>query len=263
MILKENSSLREKQEQIYSELSYVKQQLANERKKGIELKTEKTNFYAQRSQLEELFLSCVEETRKSIERRRAQNLARSNSIANNFQKDAFKFNKLDNLEQAIKLEHFTASDKCKVLELLLSNENVLLFLYEKLFPRAQSNPISTLSNGLLQYQSLSAPVESQYENFQFRPKTAQAHNLTPHMSRKHTTSKTNLKHQTGKPIKFRQMSSAGFGDPHASEATRSQSHLGAPNLHSDSNSALTINKSKSKNPGFASGGFSTGNGRKM
>jgi len=31
-------------------------------------------------------------------------------------------------------DQFSGSDKKKVIDLLMSNENVLLFLYEKLFP---------------------------------------------------------------------------------------------------------------------------------
>ena len=106
------------------------------------MRTEKTNFFQKRNQLEELFLSCVEETRKDIERRKSLMLARSNSTTSMIHKSGRAGSALstkDNISKAVTNEQFTSSDKRKVLELLLSNENVLLFLYEKLFPRASSN----------------------------------------------------------------------------------------------------------------------------
>ena len=42
--------------------------------------------------------------------------------------------------ELINVDQFTATDKRKVIDLLVSNEHVLLFLYEKLFP-AKSDPI--------------------------------------------------------------------------------------------------------------------------
>ena len=115
----------------------LKTQLDNERKSHRVLKHEKSIFYAKRNELEEFFLKCIEEVRKDIERRKATTLAKANNLNSSLHKKAG--DKIDDsLETAIKSDNFTGSDKRKVIDLLMSNENVLLFLYEKLFPRAMT-----------------------------------------------------------------------------------------------------------------------------
>ena len=89
------------------------------KKSSVKLKREKVLFRQDKNDLEEFFLQCIEEVRKDIMKRRA-------ITHNQTMKHATKQNKL---------EEFTSTDKRKVIELLLSNESVLCFLYEKLFPK--------------------------------------------------------------------------------------------------------------------------------
>ena len=162
-------------------------------------------------------MNCVEETRKDIERRRAVTLARSNNLNSSLHMGTKKHD--DSLASAIKNEQFTASDKRKVLELLLSNENVLLFLYEKLFPRAM-----TTENLLSQAHHLQGTTDHSYTtaNMGFHQRAKSSAVRMPKNNAQYSKSQRQLKmSMTGNPIKFRDMSSAGF-----TEATRSNSNLG-------------------------------------
>ena len=91
--------------------------------------TERANYYSKRNQLEELFIECVEEVRRDIHKRKAGTIGLHGDLTGS-------------LTDGFKIQHFTATDKRKIIDLLLANENVLLFLYEKLFPRGLPTEIS-------------------------------------------------------------------------------------------------------------------------
>ena len=112
-------------------IRHLNQQMDVMKKSIRKLKKEKVNQYSERNELEEFFLSCIDEVRKEILKRRAIFSKRS-------QKHLTKAS-LQMIEgqaaSKVNLTDFTSTDRRKVIELRLSNESVLMFLYDKLFPR--------------------------------------------------------------------------------------------------------------------------------
>lgn len=121
-------------------INHLKSQLEAERRNLRQIKSAKTNYLLEKGELEDFFLQCIEEVRKEILTRRmksAQLLSRNASKVMTRSSSARHFPKAAVPESAddIKLEMFTDSDKRKVIELLVSNEQVLLFLHQSLFPQ--------------------------------------------------------------------------------------------------------------------------------
>jgi len=121
-------------------INHLKSQLEAEKRNLRQIKSAKTNYLLEKGELEDFFLQCIEEVRKEILTRRmksAQLLSRNASKVMTRASSARHFPKAAVPESAddIKLELFTESDKRKVIELLVSNEQVLLFLHQSLFPQ--------------------------------------------------------------------------------------------------------------------------------
>lgn len=146
----------------------VKAQLDYERKNSRNLKMEKAIYYTKRNELEELFLECIDEVRKEISRRKSITLAKANNLNQSMNKNKSKSSRTkdDSLDAAIKSGDFTAADKRKVIDLLMSNENVLLFLYEKLFPRQVTN------DNIIDQVHLTGATQNNFTNLGFRPRTS-------------------------------------------------------------------------------------------
>ncbi|CAG9328851.1 unnamed protein product [Blepharisma stoltei] len=111
------------QEKQYNEaIKHYKNTLDNKKKKIQNITAQQTSVFLEKSESESLFLECVEEVRKEVLRRRAKTLLNQ------------KFGKKSKFTERDTKDHFTPGDKRKILELLISNEQVLIMLYEKLFP---------------------------------------------------------------------------------------------------------------------------------
>ena len=107
-------------------IKHLKNTLENERKKFKLFSAQQSSMFFVKSDLETLFLDCVEEVRKEISRRKIKNTVEQ------------KYSKRAKTSNPISRETMTPSDKRKILELLISNEQVLIMLYEKLFPHRAS-----------------------------------------------------------------------------------------------------------------------------
>ena len=122
-IFKEIEIAMEKQSKHFAESTkHYKSIITNERRKMQNLSVMQSSVFMEKSDLENLFLDCVEEVTKEIGHRRAKSLM--------FQKFPLKTKETPKEKGEI----FSPGDKRKIMELLISNEQVLIMLYEKLFP---------------------------------------------------------------------------------------------------------------------------------
>lgn len=143
----------------------LKAELNAQRRLVTELQSEKTNRHGERSDLENIFLDCVEQVRQDIRKRKTfQTTASEYDAPSNGRQSNKNFRKTPlaksdglytpgtrgstsmGLRKASKQANtFMSSDKSKVIELLMQNDQVLLFLYEKLFPMTSTQSHSMKS----------------------------------------------------------------------------------------------------------------------
>ena len=134
----------EEDKKLRSQIINLKKQLDFEKRNNKDLRTIKASINYERSELKDFFLNCIEEVKKDIQRRKIKTSGSSTRDAGQRAKtSAIKGNIEKPIEEDAKFKNFTASDKRKVIELLLSDEQVLLLLFDMLFPnQATGNPSS-------------------------------------------------------------------------------------------------------------------------
>ena len=144
----ENTIRREEEkEENYKERSMVlveklKNELKKEKLRNHKLFTEMNNLLKEKSKIENIFIDCVEETRKSILNRRIktkfdQRMVKSNSMKN--------INAIDT-----KYESFLPSDKRVILESFLFNDEISAIIKEALVlkPSKPTEPQNVTTNSV-------------------------------------------------------------------------------------------------------------------
>lgn len=106
-------------------------------------KSEKINEAQEKTDLEQLFVSCIEEVRREVMRRRfrAEVANRKTSAkgivsddeAREFEESLFKLGQLQ--RKKVKAEDFSGKDRFVILDLFVNNEKTLLKIYEALFQK--------------------------------------------------------------------------------------------------------------------------------
>mmetsp|Transcript_45684 Transcript_45684/g.145869 ORF Transcript_45684/g.145869 Transcript_45684/m.145869 type:complete len:354 (-) Transcript_45684:78-1139(-) len=121
---------RELEERYQSCVKRLKQQLETEQRLAAKMRAVSDRQFGEPSELEAFFTRCVEQVRSEIEeRRRAQREEQHASRPRSRQDPSSKLP--PKAAAKVALDDFTAMDRRRVVELLLSSEEVLQFLYDK------------------------------------------------------------------------------------------------------------------------------------
>lgn len=117
----------------------LKQQLETERRLSAKLRAVADRQFTEPSELESLFLDCVERVKEDVMERRRATAALQAQLKS---KGKGYPDVTVGHVPAPSLDDFTVSDRRKVIDLLLNSEEVVQFLYDRLFPQARS-PLQT------------------------------------------------------------------------------------------------------------------------
>jgi len=127
-------NIKEK-EKIMKIIDKLKHELKKERTRNNKILGEFNKMLLDKNKLEKIFIDCVEEIRKEIMQRKIRdnlnntknNFANFMNIQNQKKKDAFP------IINDVKFENFLSTDKKKLIEIFISNEEVVNFLRENIF----------------------------------------------------------------------------------------------------------------------------------
>ena len=102
------------------------------------LRSERVNEQTEKTDLEKLFVSCIEEARREVMRRRFRTEVANRKSASGTEDEAREFEeslyKLGQLQRKkVRAEDFSAKDRFIMLDLFVNNEKTLLKIYEALF----------------------------------------------------------------------------------------------------------------------------------
>lgn len=111
-------------------IGHMYSQLEAERKNLRAFKNSKTNFLLEKGELEDLFLLCVEDIKREIF---ARKLKTARTLGKN--------RKISEKERNVEFSEFKEIDKRRVMESFLNSTKVRNFLYEKMFGKAEEEPI--------------------------------------------------------------------------------------------------------------------------
>mmetsp|Transcript_105803 Transcript_105803/g.183938 ORF Transcript_105803/g.183938 Transcript_105803/m.183938 type:complete len:350 (-) Transcript_105803:68-1117(-) len=131
---------KELEERYQTCVKRLKQQLETEQRLAAKMRAVSDRQFGEPSELESFFLHCIDKVKAEIAERRKNTQEYNKRLAAPSRKkgkDASQSTALALQGPEVAIDDFTVVDRRKVVELLLSSEQVLQFLYNKLFPGTQ------------------------------------------------------------------------------------------------------------------------------